>query len=239
MLRVKNTPNLTGVLIIGDTEDFENLYDALHKVVGIEDTMNDHYEARLRVLNFCYNIRHARMGNRNAFFKPHGLEEEQMAYMSLVGSKQNLYVSFETLWPELLFNVFAFEDFISMYIKREKAHAWDANVLTVRKFQSLIAHLLEETLTPRQFSSLKKSMNPTSKQFKGFTTQYIDLLNHEWLDMTREKRLKNLSIYAKKITQPDIEYEIVKEDVAAVAKEHYCHPSEIKFNFDFPDKIEW
>ena len=37
MIFVKNTPNNTGVAIHGDYKDFENLYEALHTVVGNGD----------------------------------------------------------------------------------------------------------------------------------------------------------------------------------------------------------
>lgn len=39
MIYVKNTPNSTGVAIYGDYLDFENLYEALHSVVGDEDNI--------------------------------------------------------------------------------------------------------------------------------------------------------------------------------------------------------
>lgn len=179
------------------------------------------------------------MGNRNAFFKPHGLEDEQMAFMSLVGSKQNLYLSFETFWPELLFIAFSLEDFISLYTKREKAHAWDANIMTVRKFQSMIAKLLEETVTPRQFSSLKKMMNPTSLQYKGYYTQYVDIQNMEWLDMNKEQRQKNLSVFAKHFNTENSNYQLIKEEIDEAAKEHDCDPSEIRYSEEYPNVIEW
>lgn len=239
MLAIENTPQLTGVLIKGDRDDFENLYDALHNLVGPEETIKDHYDVRIRVLGLCYDLRHAMMGNRNAFFKPHGLEEEQMAFLSLVGSKQNLYLSFETLWPELLFIAFALEDFISLYTKREKAHAWDANIMTVRKFQSIISQLLEETITPRQFSSLKKMMKPTSLQYKGYFTQYVDIQNMERLRLNKEQRQKNLSIFAKRFNTDNPDYQLVKEEINEAAKEHNCPPSEIQYSEEYPDVIEW
>lgn len=239
MLTVENTPNLTGVLLKGDQEDFEDLYNALHNLVGTEETVKDLYNVRICILGLCYDLRHANMGHRNAFFKNHGLDDEQMAFQSLVGSKHNLYLSFETLWPELLFIVFSLEDFIQTYSKREKAHAWDANIMSARKFQSIVAKLLEETLTSGQFSSLKKMMNPTSLNYKGFYTQYIDIQNLDWLEMSKEQRLKKLSIVAKRFTQDSSDYQLIKAEIEAAAKKHHCHPSEIQFAKDYPDEIKW
>lgn len=239
MLEIENTPNLTGVLIKGDRYDFENLYESLHHIVGTEETVKDHYNARIRVLSLCYDLRHAMMGDRNAFFKPHGLDEEDMAYLSLVGSKHNLYLSFEFLWPELLFIVFSLEDFIPLYAKREKAYAWDATIMTVRHFQSLVAKLLEETVTPRQFSNIKKLMEPTSIQYEGYFTQYVDVQNIKWMNMTKEQRQKNLSVFAKRFHPESTEYQKEKEAILKAAKEYNCHPSQIHYDRDYPDWVDW
>lgn len=109
--------------------------------------------------------------------------------------------------------------------------------MTTRKFQSTVAMLLEETLTPRQFSSLKKMMNPTSFQYKNYFTQFIDIQNAEWLQMSEEQRIKNLSIFAKRFTQDHPDYQLVKEEIEAAAKKHNCHPSEIRYKMNDPDKI--
>lgn len=239
MITIENTPNLTGVLIQGDWYDFNDLYEALHKIVGTEERAKNHIEVRNRVLGLCYELRQAMMGNRNAFFKSHGLQEEQMAYLSLVGSKQNLYLSFEFLWPELLFITFSLEDFISLYRKREKAHAWDAHIMAVRTFQSAVAKLLEKTVTPRQFSSLKKMMEPPTLQFKGYFTQYVDQQNIKWLNMTKEQRIKNVSVIAKRFNQESSDYQKAKGYILAAADEFDCHPSEIYYDEEYPDKIEW
>lgn len=239
MLELENTPNLTGVEISGDRYDFDNLYDALHHIVGTDETVKDHFDARIRVLSLCYDLRHAMMGNRKAFFKLSGLNEEQMAYLSLSSSKYNLYLSFEFLWPELLFIVFSLDDFIPLYAKRVKAHAWDAKIMTVRHFQSLVANLLEETVTPRQFSNIKKLMEPTSLQYESYFTQYVDIQNIKWLNMTKEQRQKNLSVIAKRFNSESTEYQKTKAEIIEVAKQYNCNPSQIHYDRDYPDVIEW
>ncbi|WP_027365865.1 DUF6904 family protein [Desulfotruncus alcoholivorax] len=54
MIYVKNTPNNTGGAIYGDYMDFENLYEALHAVVGDEDEFIGFVAALIRVLGICY-----------------------------------------------------------------------------------------------------------------------------------------------------------------------------------------
>lgn len=239
LLIAQATPNLTGVLLMGDSDDFEELYDAIHKITSEEDTPKEFYEVRIRVLSLCYDLRHAKMGNRNAFFKSHGLSTEQMAHLSLVGPTQNLYLSFETLFPEILFEVFALEDFIQLYMKRTKTYPWNLDIVAIRKFQAQIVRVLEELLTPRQISSFKKAMNPTKPLFKNFFSQYVDLLNMNWIRMSKSARQKNLSIYVKRLTQLNEEYEVFKNEILEAALEHDCHPSEIRINFEYPEEIEW
>lgn len=239
MLNAQNTPNLTGVLLMGDNEDFEDLYNAIHKIVSEEHIPKEYYDVRVRILSLCYDLRHARQGDRNAFFKSHGLSNEQMSQLSLVGPNQNLYLAFETLWPEILFEVFVLEDFIQIYEKRKKPHNWDSNIITVRKFQSIIAKLLEELLTPRQFSSLRKEMKPTSLQFKNYFSQYVDVLNSRWLQMNKQLRQKNLNLFIRKLTLPNPEYEQVKKEIIQFAQKYDCHPSEIDYNVEYPENIDW
>lgn len=239
MLIAETTPNLAGVLLIGDSEDFEDLYDAIHRIVAEEIIPKEYYDVRIRILSLCYDLRHARMGQRNAFFKSHGLTDEQMSNLSIVGPTQNLYLSFETLWPEILFEVFALEDFIQIYAKQKRAHNWDPTIITVRKFQSIISKLLEQNLTPRQFSTLKKWMQPTKLQFKNYFSQYVDILNSDWIRMDKQLRQKNLSIFAKRLAQPNPDYEQVKKEIIQAAKKHDCHPSEIQYNVEYPEYIEW
>lgn len=62
MLQIANTPNYAGIKVTGDFHDFDQLYEALHEIVGNEDENLAYYNARLRVLGLCYDLRHANMG---------------------------------------------------------------------------------------------------------------------------------------------------------------------------------
>ena len=56
MISVTNTLNNTGVTIHGDHMDFDELYDALHTVVGDEEEYPTLASARIRVLASVYEI---------------------------------------------------------------------------------------------------------------------------------------------------------------------------------------
>ena len=233
MLTVLHTKNMTGLLLSGDPEDFEQLYDALHNIVGTEVDSRDLYDVRIRVLGLCYDFRHARMGHRNAAFKEHGLDEEQMKFLSLVGTKQNLYISFETYWPEALYIVFVLNTFIDEYKRRKKAHLWDENIAVVRMFQSIVLNLVEQTITPKQFASFKKWADGDSiysySFYKNMYKQYLDYLNLEWIEMDREQRVKKFNTFAKRITQYTTDYERFVEYIDAAAAENGTTPDELEY----------
>ena len=232
MITVNHTPNMTGVLVTGDCEDFEALYDALHMIVGKEEDAKGLLLARMHVLNLCYNLRHARMGNRNIGFQEHGIDPEQMKYMGVIGPAQNLNVSFELLWPEMLFNVFVLNDFIRKYEKRQKAHLWDENIAIVRLVQGKILELASETMTPTQVTSFKKQATGTAANafnYEKFYVQYIDQLNAEWIELSKEERSQKLSSFAKRASVVMKDYEYFKEYVDEVAENEGIPVQELVF----------
>ena len=48
MITVNHTPNMAGVLVAGDSDDFEALYDALHFIVGREEDAKGLANARTK-----------------------------------------------------------------------------------------------------------------------------------------------------------------------------------------------
>ena len=232
MLTVNHTPNMAGILVAGDSDDFEALYDALHIIVGREEDAKGLANARNRVLNLCYEVRHARMGNRTIDFKEHGIDPEQMKYMGVIGPAQNLVVAFEILWPEVLFDVFVLNNFISKYEKRQKAHLWDENIATVRLFQGKVLNLASETMTPAQVTAFRKQATGTATNafnYEKFYAQYIDQLNAEWIELDKEARSQKLSSFAKRASVVLKDYEYFKEYLDDVAKSEGLHPSELAY----------
>ena len=243
MINITNTPNMTGVLLAGDSEDFEALYDALHIIVGPEETAFRLAEARMRVLGLCYDLRHARMGNRNVVFHEHGLDAEQMKYLAIIGPTHNLHLSFETYWPEMLYIVFVLNEFIESYERRPKTHTWDENIAIVRLFQSKVLKLAGETMTDKQFASFKNWTDGTKALSYSFYanlyTQYVDYLNLLWIAMDKEERQKKLSIFAKRLNQHTTDYEKLKKRIDEAAEYEEVHPSEIGYGDYEAVEIVW
>ncbi|KXH86106.1 hypothetical protein [Sporosarcina sp. HYO08] len=240
MIQLKNTPNYAGVYVTGDWHDFNELYDALHFVVGEEWEYAGFEQVRLRVLGVCYDLRHAMMGGRGARFVSNGLDRDKMRFLSIAGTESNIYLQFEVLWPELLFVSFSLNEFIDKTTQTKKLHAWDPTIAAVRKFQSAVAACLEETLPESKFKNCKRYFKPRLyDSFYRYTTQYLDELNIQFIEMDRDKRLANISIMVKRINEKNNRYYKLKEDVEASAKHHGVSTDMIKIKDEYPEKIHW
>jgi hypothetical protein len=57
--------------------------------------------------------------------------------------------------------------------------------------------------------------------------------------MDSEKRLKNISIMAKRLAEKDREYQAVKEAMLDAARKYNCHMTELRTSTEYPEIIEW
>lgn len=249
MILVKNTPNNAGVAICGDYLDFEKLYAALHAIVGGEDEYPAYEAARIRVLAVCYDLRHALMGNREIEFVDNGMDAEKMKRLSLIAPSKNIYLTINVLWPEMLFVTMALNDFVLLHgrkqakarydIMTDKKNVWDVSIAQVRMLQASIADAIKENVSAASFSRMMNVMNRNYNWFDGYATQYLDILNCRFLDMDKEKRLKNIPTMAKRLAEQGEEYRDVKGEVLAAAREYNCTASDISLEVEYPTYIEW
>jgi hypothetical protein len=243
MIHIAPTSHYAGVTIAGDYDDFNLLYDSLHNIVGLEEENVDFYNARIRVLGLCYDIRHAFMGNRECEFRDNGITREKMKWLGISVADQNLYYSCKTYYPELLFIMMALNDFIAIYEQKKAANQlWDRNITTVRSFQAAVMDSLSNTLKPQTFKLMQKNMSKTDRpSFSRFYTAYLDELNIRFLDWDAEKRLKNISIIAKHLAEQGKPYQETVDNILEAARENNCHPSQIKYGYEYPEyeEINW
>jgi hypothetical protein len=249
LIFVKNTQNYTGVTISGDQFDLDHLYHSLHVIVGSEGEWSAYESARIRVLGICYDLRHAIMGHREVEFVENGLNPDMMRHLATISSDKNTYFSTNVLWPELLFVSIALNDFIEIYAKKkakdsyeyilDHQNIWDPAIAQVRGFQASIAQCLIETIPPTSVSRILRMMNYRYSTCSYYATQYLDELNCKFIAMDKEKRLKNITIMAKRIAEQGSAYQRVKRDVTEAAREYNCEITEIAPIAEYPDTIEW
>lgn len=251
MIFAKNTPSNTGIAIYGDFMDFETLYEALHNVVGDEDELIGYYSARIRVLGVCYDIRHAIMGNREYEFVDNGLDEDKKRRMEVLAPDKNMYLKIYVLWPEMLFVTIALNDFLELYAKKQAKTkyssnlyadakvSWDNTIAQVRILQAAVARCLKQTISETAYARLLNVMNGSYVSTYKYTTQYIDVLNNKFINMNEEKRIKSISTFAKRISQPDKEYKELETDLREEARRRNCDVNTLRLAIDFPEEIEW
>lgn len=250
MIQAISTPNEAGVSILGDFEDIEGLYEALHEVVGDEGELERYAGARLRVLGVCYDLRHALMADRGVEFVKNGLDNDKIKRLGIIAPQKNVYYKIEVLWPELLFVVMVLNDFIWLYAKRRSKSSytpltewrslWDSAVSQVRMFQSSVAKCLRETLSEASYARVLKQMNRAYPWVEGYITQFVDVLNLRFLEMDRDGRQKSISIMAKRLAEKNKEYLTLEQEVTAAARRHQCSVEDIKMvGLDYPEDFEW
>lgn len=251
MIFAKNTPNNTGIAIYGDHIDFENLYAALHNVVGDEGEFVGFDSARIRVLGVCYDIRHALMGDREYEFFDNGLDEDKKRRMAVLAPNKNMYLKIYVLWPEMLFVMIALNDFLEKYAKKlaktkyssnlfaEAKVSWDKTVAQVKMLQAAVAECMKETVSETAYPRLLNVMNGRYVSTYRYITQYIDVLNDRFFDMSNEKRLKSISTFAKRIAECDKEYRKLEADLKEEARRRNCSVDDLELAIDYPEEIEW
>lgn len=249
MITVKPTPNSTGVAILGDYYDFETLYESLHMLVGEEGEHAAYASVRIRILGVCYDLRHALQGDRELRFVPNGMDQDKMKWMGIITHETNVYLEIQVLWPEMLFVMMALNDFCQLHARTmtkekyntmmQKQVIWNRCIAQARLLESEVLECLKGILEPKSVSRMMNLMIHDYPWMNGYFTQYLDVLNVEFLNMDKEKRVKHLTVVAKRLT--DIysnQYRSVKNTILEAAERMDQHPDDVRLQLDYPE-VEW
>lgn len=256
MITIKNTKNLTGVTISGDYNDLYNLAEAFHAITVDEYTEKhqSYIDMSTRVLGVCYDVRHAYQGDREVELVDNNMDEDKMKWHSIITPQSNVYYKCNCLYPEMFFVMLALNELVELRIREltktkyiykealDKKVIWDDTIATIRVFQAEFVKCVREVLTEASFARWLKVMNGDYLDIKQIAGQYVDLLNIKYINMTEEKRLKNLTSIAKRIAEYryDREHNEIKEVVAEAAKEYKCAEGNIRLQgIDYPKVIVW
>ena len=74
---------------------------------------------------------------------------------------------------------------------------------------------------------------------ENYPTQYLDVLNVKFLDMDRVKRLKNLSITVKRLTEKNDEFRAIQSTILEAAREFKCSIEDVRLKLEYPEHIDW
>ena len=257
MISIRNTENLTGVTVRGDFEDLYNLVEAFHEITIDEDAKKyrEYIGISTRLLGTCYDIRHAYMGDREIVLVDNNLSEEAMKWHETIAPKQNVHYQCNLLYPEMIFAMIAINELINVRIKiitkkkfllaNEYIHKnviWDQTITILRDFQRAFSQCVRETIPPNSYSRWLGLVTDQYAHLYSITGQYIDLINIWYINMTKEKRLKNFMVMTKRIGdfESDKDHYEIERVVALAAKEYACAESDIEIKgIDYPEDIEW
>ncbi|WP_313892828.1 DUF6904 family protein [Psychrobacillus sp.] len=239
MLALKNTENLTGASISGDYWDLDELCTALYHITGDENRYFNLQGSRMRLLGITYDLRHAYQGDRNIEFVFNGLHKEWMKQHDFIAPDKNAYYSVEILWPELIYALFAINDFIKLYKKDKHATDFDIHIVTIRKFQGIIAEGLKENMSGEEHKALLATIFEPTATVDEYAIQYIDMLNLSYIGMMKEQRTKAFSTVAKNIVEENQEYQSIKQQVIAEANKTKSSIHDLRLNVEYPEDIEW
>ena len=138
MIKVRNTPQLAGITILGDYEDLNALYDAVSRYSRffLNHQDNDYAENCLEcLLGLCYDLRHAYQGDRGyesienradsigltaglLYELPQEYKNRVEAARSLY-ENGNLYFSVEVLYPWALYYMFTLKTITDAHFRSQ------------------------------------------------------------------------------------------------------------------------
>lgn len=86
-------------------------------------------------------------------------------------------------------------------------------VTSMRLLQAAVAKCIKTVVSEAAFSRMMNLMNQSYMLTDDYATQYVDVLNCRFLAMNKEKRLKNISVMAKRLAEQGDEYKAIKSEV--------------------------
>lgn len=258
MLTVEMTEHLLGIRICGDYDALDKLYDAVFELADTESDPNlteVEYNMRTRMLALCYDLRHAYQGDRGIEMIDNGMDEMRAEWSGVeVSSYKNLVYSVEVLFPEAMYEVIG----LNWLIDRRQAKLlgkasvtsvdlWDPKVMLdpacarVRLYQALVMEAVRARTSPNTFSRIRKQVIEHYASVARMYTQWMDVLNSDWMDMTMKRREKGLSTMVRDIASylRHQQYFEIKEDVDRFVEEHGAPLGNVSLNLEYPEEFDW
>ena len=239
MLMIHPTEMLTGFRISGDYWDIDSLLEAIYEVTGDENRYFDFQGARNRILHVCLELRKATKGEHNIEFVTNGIHKGLEKEKEVLAPKKNVYFSVEILMPELIFTAIALNDFIHLHREMVDPSIWNIHVATIRKFQATVAAALEELLEEEHYNVFIQMLHAKQPCYFRYATQYVDILNIEYLHLPFEERKSTISAYALRLLMEDDSYIALKEQLMTTASKTKHAVHELNLTIKYPETIVW
>ncbi len=248
MLNIKVTENYGGIEVKGDYDDFEQLYDSIFKIIGDGEDYPTLEKLRIQILAFCYDLRHAKQGNREIELVENNMNNEIMKWHSIIIPTNNVYYKFNYILTQAIFVVYALNIFIDNYkYKKYKSSyytkvVYDEDVNIVQEFQSKVIKAIVKILLEKNKKTFLKLFYNREFGTNRLVHQYLELIDCRYLAKNKEDRLKSIVNTTKRVIKywEYQEYIDLEEELIEYAEENQCDIDNIRIDgIDYPEEIDW
>lgn len=248
MLKIKVTENYGGIEVKGDYDDLEQLYNSIFKIVGNGEDYPTLENLRIQILAFCYDLRHAKQGNREIELIENNMNNEIMKWHSIIAPTYNVYYKFNYILTQAIFVVYAINIFIDNYKYKKYKHRYyikalfDEDINIVQEFQSKVIKAIVQILPEKNIKSFLKLFYDREFGTNRLVYQYLELIDCRYLAKNKENRLKSIVNTTKKTIKywEYQEYIDLESGLLEFAKQNECNVDDIKIDgTDYPEYIEW
>ena len=241
MLNIKVTENYGGIEVKGDYDDFEQLYDSIFKIIGDGEDYPTLEKLRIQILAFCYDLRHAKQGNREIELVENNMNNEIMKWHSIIIPTNNVYYKFNYILTQAIFVVYALNIFIDNYkYKKYKSSyytkvVYDEDVNIVQEFQSKVIKAIVKILLEKNKKTFLKLFYNREFGTNRLVHQYLELIDCRYLAKNKEDRLKSIVNTTKRVIKywEYQEYIDLEEELIEYAEENQCDIDNIRINYKF------
>lgn len=239
MITMQPTELLTGVHISGDYWDFDALVEAIYALTGDDNRYYDYLGSRQRLLSTCLKLRQASRGEHSIELVANGIHRGITKKKQQIFTEKNVYYSVNILMPELIFTALALNDFIMLYKETIDDSEWNTSVATVRLFQASIAECIEPFMSEEHFIVFLKTLHMKSPLFFRYAPQYVDMLNIEYLALSKDEREQHITAFALRLLTDDESYNMLKQQLLSVTSYSKQALHEIPLSLKYPEIIYW
>jgi len=242
MLKVELTENYAGVIISGDYDDLDNLYDSIHYFIKDEPNSLGEYFLQNHLYGFLYDVRHAYQGDREVTLIDNSLDELKRQWHGIKKkdvSNYNVYYSFNYLLPDILLDMIIIKYFIRN-IDKKNNDIYNPNINMVNYFYSLVLNSLKKMLTEIKFNKVKKGIINAFVYDKTFIPQWFESVTIDYAKMSKNKREKEF-MHIVDLVYNYMEYGDyynLKKELEKYANENNCSLDDLHYG-DYPSEIVW
>lgn len=242
MLKIEVTKNYTGFNITGDYNDLDLLYDSIYYLIKKEPENIKEYLMQNHIFCFLYDVRHAYQGDREAKLIDNYVQEykkERLGIKKKDITNNNLYYSFNYLFPDLIQDIILIKCFTAKLPKKER-NIYNLHLNMVNFFYSMVLNSLREILTDTKFNKVKKEIESAYILDKIYIPQWFEMVSIDYTNMTKKQREKEIMHILDAICNYGgyEDYFELKKEVEDKCKEKNCNLDRLHYE-GYPKEIEW